>query len=170
MTFSDLFGFLSYLETLEFDGGRIEPVLDFQEGLRFIEKFENLDGYIYPPTIKSVELDLATMDHVRNIRKSDKPANLFSLPASHSLKIANSLSGDKLRYGDSGLLVHLLAFFFGTRLQFSDWRFDRKVPTKRMNSFCMHLTYHAVLSPMHISIGGSCPMNMQANLIASQVN
>jgi hypothetical protein len=135
MTFSDLFGFLNYPDTLEFDGVRIEPVIEFHEGLKYIEKFANLDGYIYPPMIKSVELDLTTMEPVSDVPKSDKPASLFSLPASHSLNIDNPLSKDNLRHGDAGLLVHLLAFFFGTRLQFSDWRFDGKVPTKRMNNF-----------------------------------
>jgi hypothetical protein len=72
---------------------------------------------------------------VRDIPNSDKPAPLFSMPASHSLVIVNPLVKDNLRNGDVGFLVHLLAFFFGTRLQFSDWRFDGKIPIRRMNSF-----------------------------------
>jgi hypothetical protein len=135
MSFSDLFGFLNYPDTLEFNGGRIVPVPEFQEGIQYITQFGNNDGYIYPPTIKSVELDPSTMEPIRDIPNSGKPAPLFSLPASHSLDIENPLAKDNLRNGDAGFLVHLLAFFFGTRLQFSDWRFDGKIPIKRMNSF-----------------------------------
>jgi len=135
MSFSDLFGFLNYPDTLEFNGGRIVPVPEFHEGLEYITRFGNNDGYIFPPTIKSVELDPSTMEPIRDIPNSDKPAPLFTLPASHSLDIENPLVKDNLRNGDAGFLVHLLAFFFGTRLQFSDWRFDGKIPIKRMNSF-----------------------------------
>ena len=49
MTLSDLFGFLDYPHTLEFNGGRIEPVPDYKEGLEYIMQFGNRDGYIYPP-------------------------------------------------------------------------------------------------------------------------
>jgi hypothetical protein len=135
MTLSELFGFLDYPHTLEFNGGRIEPVPDYNDGFEYIMKFGNRDGYIYPPMIKSVELDPSTMEPLCDIPNSEKPAPLFSLPASHSLTIESPPAMDNLRYGDAGLLVHLIAFFFGTRLQFSDWRFDGKIPTKRMNSF-----------------------------------
>jgi hypothetical protein len=135
MSFADFFGFLDYPDTLEFDGGRIESVPEFQEGLEYIKRYGNLDGYIYPPTIRSAELNPSTMEPMRDIPNSHKPAPLFSLAASHSLNIENPIAKDNPRNGDAGLLVHLLAFFFSTRLQFSDWRFDGKIPIKRMNSF-----------------------------------
>jgi hypothetical protein len=49
MSLSELFGFLKYSDTIEFDGGSIEPTDSFQDGLKYIEKNENRDGYIYPP-------------------------------------------------------------------------------------------------------------------------
>jgi hypothetical protein len=39
------------------------------------------------------------------------------------------------KHDDAGLLVHLLGFFFGTRLQFEDWYFDGRVPIKPRNAF-----------------------------------
>lgn len=85
--------------------------------------------------IKQVKLDPSTKEPIRDIPKSDIPALLFSLPASHSLHIDNPLEKGNPRIGDAGLLVHLLAFFFGTRLQFWDWHFDGRVPIRRVTKF-----------------------------------
>lgn len=66
---------------------------------------------------------------------SERPATVFYLPESHTLYIENPLSEENVRYEDAGLLIHILGYFFGTRLQFSNWRFDGKVPIKCKNDF-----------------------------------
>jgi hypothetical protein len=131
------FGFLKYSDTIEFDGGSIEPTDSFQEGLSYIEKHENRDGYLYPPQVtssmQSMDFESGELGEPQAIPNSRKPSPVFSLPASHILCIKEPLDKENIRHEDAGLLIHLLGFIFGTRLQFSDWRFDGKVPTKSKN-------------------------------------
>lgn len=142
MSTCELFGFLKYPNAIEFDGGSIKPSDSFQEGLSFIEKHENNDGYIYPPHVmawrQAIDFQDGQLISSYAVPNSSKPSPVFSLPASHLLKIENPLDRDNIRYEDAGLLIHLVGFLFGTRLQFIDWRFDGKVPTKYKN----YLSYH----------------------------
>lgn len=134
MPVSEFFGFLNHPYTIEFDGGCIKPTDSFQKGLEFINKFGNRDGYFYPGQIRTYTQSLES-DQVEYVPNTERPASVFKLPESHSLYIANPLNGENLRYEDAGLLIHLLGFLFGVRLQFSDWRFDGKVPIERQNHF-----------------------------------
>lgn len=134
MTIRETFGFLTYPQALSFDGGSIEPKETYEEGLRYIEEHGKNDGYIYPPQVQSATFDLETEQPVDVIPNSIKPASVFLLPASHDLIIKNPISENNVRLEDAGFLIHLMAFFFGTRLQFSDWKFDGKVPIKPSNS------------------------------------
>ncbi|MCB1949930.1 hypothetical protein [Nitrosomonas sp.] len=135
MSYSEIFGFLNYPTSLLFEGGKIEPVSDFDKSLEFITKHGNKDGYFYPPSMKLVEIDINTRKPIKDIPNTEKPAPTFYVPASHTLYIGEPLVNGSLRQEDAALIIHLLGFFFGTRLQFSDWRMDGKVPTKPSNCF-----------------------------------
>lgn len=129
MPLSELFGFLNHPYAIEFDGGRIVPSDSFQKGLEYINEFGNRDGYFYPRPIKQYTQTLES-DQFECVPNSERPASVFRLPESHTLYIDNPKIGGNVRYEAAGLLIHLLGFLFETRLQFSDWRFDGKVPIK----------------------------------------
>ncbi|MGZ8929234.1 MAG: hypothetical protein ACXW03_12320 [Methylobacter sp.] len=137
MPLSELFGFLKHPDTIEFDGGSIDPTDSFQDGLKYIEKYENKDGYIYPPQVTSstqtIDFETGQLGESQAVPNSTRPSPVISLPTSHILHIDNPLERGNIMSKDAGLLIHLLGFIFGTRLQFSDWRFDGKVPTKYKN-------------------------------------
>lgn len=135
MSIHEEFGFLVYPRELSFDGGVLKPQDNYEDGLKYIEEYGNRDGYLYPPEIVTTTCDIKTWEPVSEVPNSRRPASTFQMPASHHLTIKNPLSRENARLEDAGLVIHLLAFFFGTRLQFSDWRFDGKVPIKPTNSF-----------------------------------
>jgi hypothetical protein len=120
MIVEELFGFLKYQKIIEFDGGKIEPVKDYSKQVMTIEKYTNIDGFIYPPITQLFKDETP-------VQNSKKPSPVFKLPASHVLSIKNPV-GENIKYEDGGFLVHLVGFLFGVRLQFADWRFDGKVP------------------------------------------
>ena len=136
---SELFGFLKHPDVIEFEGGSIEPVDSFQGLLEFIESNENRDGYFYPPQVKTYKRTINFEDDEtvkpKAVPNSSRPSPVFRLPASHVLHIKEPLDKKNIRHEDAGLLIHLIGFFFGTRLQFFDWSFDGKVPTKYKNHF-----------------------------------
>lgn len=113
------------------------PTDSFQDDLNHIEKHENRDGYFYPPQVtsftRSIDFESGEFKEPQAIPNSKKPSPVFSLPASHILHIKEPLDEQNIRNEDAGLIIHLLGFVFGTRLQFHDWRFDGKVPTKYKN-------------------------------------
>lgn len=137
MSISESFGFLKYPNAIEFDGGSIVPTDSFQAGLSYIENQENRDGYFYPSEeiyfTQSMDFERGEFGEPETVPNSRKPSSVFSLPASHTLHLQEPLDGQNIRNEDAALLIHLLGFIFGTRLQFSDWRFDGKVPTKYKN-------------------------------------
>ena len=95
-----------------------------------MEKLINKDEYVYPPITKEVETDL-NWTRKRTVPKTKRPAFLFGLPPSHDLHILPIKPESNIREGSAGFIVHLLAFLFRTRLQFSDWYFDGRIPVKR---------------------------------------
>lgn len=90
------------------------------------------DGFIYPPCDIREGVDTITGG---SIRIAGKPASVFYLPASHVLQIKKPISEKRFRFEDGALIIHLLGFFFETRLQFYDWRFDGRVPIKQSGLF-----------------------------------
>lgn len=118
MKFLESFGFLKYPASIEFEGGSIFPVDDYDEKFKAVTENTSHDGYYYRPSTSS-----------------DRSTATFSLPLSHNLYIENTISNSDIRFEDAGFVIHKLGFFFGTRLQFKDWRFDGKVPIDASNSF-----------------------------------
>jgi len=116
------FGFLPYKYNLKFSAGEIVPVPEFDERLALIKKCANEDGYLYLP----------------------QPPRLFSLKPSHELHVSHEREGN-IREGSAGFIIHFLAFLFATRLQFSDWYFDGRVPVAARHRTVLTVTtgHHA---------------------------
>ena len=125
------FGFLPYKWDLSFRSGKILTVREFDDGLKSLKKYLHEDGYFYPPMQKTITHD--SKGKSRTIPKTKRPTHLFRLPASHELHVMFQPEPD-IREGSAGFVIHLLAFLFGTRLQFADWFFDGRVPLTKATS------------------------------------
>lgn len=126
---SDFFGYVPYRFTVEFKEGKISPVENFDEVAAWIDEYKNQDGFIYPPIENRVWLDIRH-GNKKEVPKSKRPALLHRIPASHKLSLSSSDDREKIRKGPGSFIIHLLAYFFGVRLQFYDWWFDGRVPIK----------------------------------------
>lgn len=123
------FGFLPMNCLIEFDIGKIEPTPEFSKVSKMVEKRLNKDGYLYPPTVKTVASDMDG-NNARTIPKTKRPAHLHPVPPSHDLFITPPKAESNLRECSAGFILHLLAFLFRTRLQFADWWFDGRIPIR----------------------------------------
>jgi hypothetical protein len=134
---ADLFGVLNYNKNIEFKGGIISPVDNFQVIKDWIETFTNVDGFIYPPYGSRWKLDLRTEEPIEEVPKTKRCAHLYTIPISHKIKLFDvSEEREKFRYGLGGFVVYLLTYLFGTRLQFFDWWNDSRIPiNNRANDF-----------------------------------
>lgn len=142
------FGFLNSKWTIEFNGGRIEPLLQFDEAAALIESNTNEDGFFYPPTSRDVAVDPRTGHTLEEIPKTKRPARLFHLPSSHTLDIPGITPAEPHRESHA-FVLHLLGYLFGVRLQFSDWYMDHRVPTRphqTHNVYFSHATCQQFLS------------------------
>ncbi len=130
MAYTDKFGFLNIKSSLLFEGGSVDVMDDFDLIRKYVEDNTHKDGFLYPPQIKSMRVDPSTMEDIEEIPKTRRPALTYKLPSSH--KISLHMKGDEndIRTKDAGLVIHLLAYLFGTRLQFSDWWHDGRIPIK----------------------------------------
>jgi len=126
----DQFGFLRYDRPIAFDGITVVPLPNHSEIATAISGVEHKDGFWYPPPSHQAELDPRTQEPIRDIPNTKRPAFLWKIPASHSLTAPTSLDRDPFRRDTGLFLIHLLAYFFGTRLQFHDWWVDSRIPTR----------------------------------------
>lgn len=122
------FGFLSDPFNTSFAGVTITPLPDHADRLRYYLSASNTDGFIYPPEVATYT-KTKKGDKWRKLPLTSRPAPVYRLPASHFIEVAHPLSL-VFPHSDATLLVQLLAFIFGTRLQFEEWRFDGRVPVK----------------------------------------
>lgn len=129
--YSRKFGFLlrpTFIETGHFS---VSPLDCHAEIVVEFEKHVNSDGYFYPPQVSNYELDPATMEPIKKVERTTRPALVFPLPCSHLIafnKIGPEDSAD-------AFVTNLLAFVYGTRLQFEGWRIDGRVPLKNSSPF-----------------------------------
>ena len=130
------FGFLPYKWEISFENGIINPVREYDRNLKCVNKLANKDGYIYPLTQKTVQVDL-NQKPIRTIPKTKRPAHLYRLPPSHDLYISPTKPESNIREGSAGFIIHLLAFLFKTRLQFADWFFDGRIPMDITGTFAL---------------------------------
>jgi len=126
----DYFGFLPCEWTIEFDGGKISPIPDFDENTAWVDKYTNEDGFFYPATVPREEVDPITMEPLKYIPKTERPAHLHSIRPSHELCLSTSGLPKDIREGPGSFIIHLLAYLFGVRLQFHDWCLDGRLPIR----------------------------------------
>lgn len=124
------FGFLPVDWEIEFEAGKIVPIPEFVKIAKSVKKRLNKDGYLYPPTVKTVRAGLEGKKD-RTIPKTKRPAHLHPVPPSHDLFITPANPEPNLREGSAGFVIHFLAFVCRTRLQFAEWYFDGRIPIER---------------------------------------
>ena len=110
--------------------GKVAAVAEFDERQKAVRKYLHQDGYFYPPIVETVRSDL-TEKKYQTVPKTKRPAHLYRLPASHELQLTTESAELNIREGSAAFVIHLLAFLLRTRLQFSDWYFDGRVPIGR---------------------------------------
>lgn len=130
MTYNDKFGFLNIGRSFSFEGGVVTILENFEASRSWIDECTNRDGYLYPPQVETVEIYPKKLEEIRGIPKTQRPALTHKLPASHEIELQEGYADGDVRNGDGGLIVHLLGYIFGTRLQFYDWWHDGRVPIK----------------------------------------
>lgn len=141
---TDSFGFLNLDCEIQFDCGIIRPVVSFKGNLEYIERISHKDGFLYPPVIQQYkgkyDKRIKEVRPVEEIPNSERPSLYYHVPISHELTIENPLA-ESIRFGDAGLIINLLAFLYGTRLQFHDWRLDGRVPVLKS---CGDIAYSVI--------------------------
>ena len=124
MSSSSCFGFLEYPYPILFNGGAISLVPDYERASAWVSEHTNRDGFLYPPASYSAD------QSGREIPHSLRPALLHQVPPSHDLALDCPGTSEPLRRGPGAFLIHLLAYLFGTRLQFEEWWVDGRIPIK----------------------------------------
>ncbi|MDH5786594.1 MAG: hypothetical protein OEZ16_13450, partial [Chromatiales bacterium] len=135
MKYHDKFGFLNIKESFDFDGGKIDTVEEFDTSREWIYKYENSDGFIYPPQERQIKINSIASNEIEDIPHTTRPALIHKLPNSHSIHLVSACNKDLSRNNHSGFIVHLLSYLYGTRLQFDGWWFDGRVPIKPTHNF-----------------------------------
>ncbi len=128
------FGFLQIPLEGGFSGVEITPLSDHKDRLAWLNRHSNQDGFFYPPQVSTYEIDLVTRKRRKKVEKTTRPASVYHLPASHQIFINAPVSPVDNSFGDEALIIHLLAYVYGTRLQLVKWRFDGRVPIKPVHS------------------------------------
>ena len=105
----DKFFFLPVKRRVDFQGGSLFPLDEFDERMEAIKaEVDTHDGHFY----------------------YHSPLPPFQLPASHMLEITDPLMGN-FRDEDGAFLMQLAGYLFGYRLQFHDWWIDGRLPINR---------------------------------------
>jgi len=126
-----LFGFLEYPNNINFVGGFINVVKDYNEALAFINNIKHENGFIYPPEVHKVAYD--NNQTAKKNPNTKRPALLYKLPPSHYLEFKSEHDNINFREGAGSFIINLLSYLFGTRLQFYDWFFDSRIAIKRQH-------------------------------------
>jgi len=128
------FGFLVDPIAGDFTGGTLVPLDDHADRAKWFEERSNRDGYYYPPEMATYTVDPRTHEQKEKVARSERPASVYSLPASHRLELESPLDTSNTTCSDDALIIYVLAYLYGTRLQFSDWRLEGRVPYKPTNN------------------------------------
>ena len=109
------FGFLQIPLEGSFSGVDITPLPDHKDRLAWLNQHSNKDGFFYPPQVCTYETDLVTHKPRKKVEKTNRPASVYHLPASHQLLIDAPISPLGNSFADDALIIYLLAFVYGTR-------------------------------------------------------
>jgi hypothetical protein len=106
-TYLDSFGWVPTLPLLEFAIGTVRPLPHIGEIKDRLEQLASPDGYFYGGDEEE---------------KAGPVSFLRRIPASHEIRLPDCASDQSAaRYGEAGLLAHLLGLLYGYRVQFFDW-------------------------------------------------
>lgn len=119
------FGFLFFGTEFSFDQGRVTPTRDFDSISKRLSKILDVDGYLYPPTMKEVQFD--SISGKQSTLRRKRPVFQFWLPASHELILKSELLHSEVKEESAALIMYLIGLIFNTRLQFSDWFIDGRI-------------------------------------------
>lgn len=125
------FGFLTSPVEFQFNDVCITVCENYEKNLESVINNSNLDGYFYPPQVVSYESNLISVEKKKKINRSERPAQVFHLPASHKIVIDNTILCENPECSTEALIIHLLSFLYDTRLQFEEWRFEGRVLVKK---------------------------------------
>lgn len=127
---TDSFGFFLDDFSLKVGPYVIEPVKNHAAVVAKILELKHPDGFFYP--IQSTKRKDSSTGRYKKIPNSEKPAHLFSLPATHSIykKHTQELTKD-FRFKDGAVIIRCLAFLYDCRAQFHDWKYDMRLPLKQ---------------------------------------
>ena len=128
MGYTDYFGFLNKPWKFEFEGGGVYPIDNYEANLNEIEKIKNRDGFIYPYEVSNISFSSDNKAKPIEIPNTKKPASLYKLWNSHIIKLKSYESSEILRNYDAAFIMYFLGILFNTRLQFTDWWFEGKIP------------------------------------------
>ncbi len=126
------FGFLPIQRTISFSGVSLVLLDNYQEVEGAVRAAANADGFVYPPLEKRMRAQPKFHDGKvlpkdqwdwEEVPKTERPAHLHRLPASHELRLERSPIDNDLRKNDGAFLMYLAGYLFGYRLQFYDWWF-----------------------------------------------
>jgi hypothetical protein len=127
------FGFVVEPYEAKFAGVSIRPLPDYDARRKWYFDTSNADGFFYPPLVSTYELREDGSPE-RKVPRTTRPAQVFHLLASHELLIEDPVEA-ALPYTDAALIIQLLAFSFGTRMQFEPWRVDGRIPIKSVAGY-----------------------------------
>lgn len=127
---NDSFGFFIDDFSLKVGPYVIEPVKNHETIVKKMLKLKRSDGFYYP--IQCTKRENPSTGKLRKIPNSEKPAHLYTLPATHIIHEKNDQElSDDFRYNDGALLIRLLAVLYDCRAQFHDWQYDTRFPLKQ---------------------------------------
>jgi hypothetical protein len=132
MPTADRVGFLPISRSLEFDGGSLSVLPEFDEARSAIAFETNPDGYVYPPVQRMVKRRMGDLESSGvELPGSMRAALLWHLGASHEISLEVLQSRDEFRSRDGAFVMYAVAYLYGYRLQFDEWWFDGRIPMKR---------------------------------------
>jgi len=133
-TWVNSFGFLPRKWELHFEGGRITPHPGYDEAATWVESNTNVDGFLYPPIVRERTRESATTEDPDDTAECERPARMYKIDPSHNLHLSAKGTKEDLQRGPGSFVIHLLAYLFGTRLEFSSWWLDGRVPIRRTHN------------------------------------
>jgi len=125
----DYFGFLDYKNRIDFDGGYINPLPDFDEIIKQVNAIKNInDDFVYPSIVWQPK------ENDEKIPNTERVDWKNSVPPTHEIFLNESKARKKFRSGKAALIIHLLGYLFGLRQQFYGWCFDGRLHVKRQHN------------------------------------
>lgn len=147
--FKDKFGFWKINKTIAVCEYNIQPLNNFSETKAELKKYQNKDGFIYPPCSNWYQFSNGVKKQItlykcqewpNTIRENSlgkllpstqRPALLHGQFPSHQISSDKHSNLQKFRRGDGNFIINFLSFLYQTRLQFHDWWWEGRINLKQ---------------------------------------